>query len=344
MSASTLRVAIILMLAVAGMVNSASAQSIVCRMKYIAGLQEEAVAAEKLIGQSSSLASELKLVLVAKNDMLYVHSNYTTEGFENPTKMTLTDKVSLDTIVLNVIASYSNPDVEDQLKAALGGMLIYADRSVRSSDFRYLINEAPSDRSFDIELTRPDVPPTRIPALEQSGVYIVELPNECRVGKSFIAKVHVAHDSAELESGNNNVRKVSLASLGIAGHDFIRVRCICPADCISLTPVLDDSKQKLGATGETLWLFDAKPLQSGDHEVQICLEVVDAHGKAHYRTLDTIAVSVAPDRTAFWRENWQYLLSTLMLPAAGVVWLWWKRRKKVLEEIEAKRPKIIVDT
>ncbi len=322
--------------------------SVVCRLSYIAGYIEEAEAAKKFLRPKTSNIEKLDILLCVRRGTLYIHSNFLTSGFNYPTKMTLgsefcdQDEISFERIILNIISIEPGPDVEAVMLKALSHLNLYVDSSVNQSNWRFLVSDPMVKTVHHIHLSVPDLPVVEpIPELDQTGTYVLKVPSTCQVGDSFIAEIYVAKDSSLLKTYEADTRTMSLAGLGIDDHDFVQVHCICATGCIEFTPSIHEVKQEINNENPSIWYFNAKTVRSGEHTVQLALEVVDQDGKATMRTLDKFEITVTPDRAAFWRNNWRYMLSTLILPAFSGMWIWWRKHRPKRRQQEEESPKII---
>jgi hypothetical protein len=78
------------------------AQTTVCRNSRIYNFNNEYNLGETLCGETTSNASRLIVYFTVQDSFLYVHSNYITADYENPTKIATTETADLETI-LNTI-------------------------------------------------------------------------------------------------------------------------------------------------------------------------------------------------------------------------------------------------
>jgi hypothetical protein len=63
------------------------AQSLVCRLPSIAGFDRAAAKAKKCLKPNTTSVAQTTVFITVENEQLYLHSNYVTRGFKNPTKI-----------------------------------------------------------------------------------------------------------------------------------------------------------------------------------------------------------------------------------------------------------------
>ena len=90
----------------------------------------------------------------------------------------------------------------------------------------------------------------------------------------------------------------------------------------------------MSGTGFSQWVWSVTPLQSGTHNLYLTVNVVvnvpgyGAQKKQIPVLSQTVQVrsDVGYSASHFWSSNWQWLMTTLLIPLA--LWLWRKRTAK----------------
>lgn len=78
-------------------------QSVVCRLPRIKGYDQEYSVGKSICGETTSTMSDTKFFITVKDGNLYIHSNYLTPGFDNPTKLATSDPMnSIEDIAMNI--------------------------------------------------------------------------------------------------------------------------------------------------------------------------------------------------------------------------------------------------
>jgi hypothetical protein len=165
------------------------------------------------------------------------------------------------------------------------------------------------------------------------GRVLFDCPPVMRVQHSDRVEVRVSGDPKE-----------DLAS-GLQGRGVqIEPSKIAPVMKVTLTPDEDgvfDVKQlseaeQLTGGSYSQWVWSVTPLKAGTHNLYVTVNVVvDVPGLGPQKReipVLTQAVKVRTDVSystgQFWRKNWQWLMTTLVIPLA--LW-WWKKRSKTKE-------------
>jgi hypothetical protein len=83
--------------------NLSYSQDVVCRLPRINGFDREYSVGNSIVGETTSEMSETKIYMTVSDGSLYVHSNYVTPGYDNPTKLATSEEMgSIEDIAMNI--------------------------------------------------------------------------------------------------------------------------------------------------------------------------------------------------------------------------------------------------
>ncbi len=106
-------------------------------------------------------------------------------------------------------------------------------------------------------------------------------------------------------------------------------------DVFEVVPVFPD-KQTLRPDVPTRWAWKVTPLEGGRQELLLAVGApIESWAPMTMTTYThSIAVNVTPWKhvTRFGKNNWQWLWTALLIPAAGVVWRRWRRKRSEVPE------------
>lgn len=153
-------------------------------------------------------------------------------------------------------------------------------------------------------------------------------PDTAKYGEEFTiqAVIQLATDRKQLEK--------LLREQGQAVSEDIEITRI--AEVLIFAPGYEvvaraPQRQAVSASAATEWIWDLTPRKTGDTEIHISVTaVVKVDGEKTERLIKSfdhsIAVKVNPAVQAreIFAEHWQWLFSTLLLPAG--IWLWKKKK------------------
>lgn len=157
----------------------------------------------------------------------------------------------------------------------------------------------------------------------------VSSPNKAKAGDSFAVYLRVSPDGAvqdllrslkqeipgnETVLGRGNIGLTPRMTAGLSGFGFE----ILPKDVVT---------QAVSAKDPTTWVWQVKPVESGRLTLSFTLSgTLLIEGKEvprnYYYTQD-VEVAVSP--MGFVSKYWQWLVTTLAIPAIAWLWSWWKR-------------------
>jgi hypothetical protein len=107
---------------------------VVCRAKGISGFDRVHNQALRYVGPTTTDPSETKIFISVENERLYLHSNFLTPGFDNPTKIaTNNNRRDLPTLAYNIIGGESDSGVSpDAFRRVFPQMHFYVDEKLFS--------------------------------------------------------------------------------------------------------------------------------------------------------------------------------------------------------------------
>ena len=163
------------------------------------------------------------------------------------------------------------------------------------------------------------------------GRILFACPPTMRVGASERVEVRISGDPTEDISSGLQERGVPVQA-GAKIAPVMKVTLTPDEDNVFDVKTLSEPEQFTGGTFSQ-WVWSVTPLKSGTHNLYLTVNVVvDVPGfgpqKREIPVL-TQAVHVRTDMTystgEFWRKNWQWFSTTLLIPLG--LWLWKKRSK-----------------
>lgn len=102
-------------------------------------------------------------------------------------------------------------------------------------------------------------------------------------------------------------------------------------DPVFIIKKLTEAKQWLEPdSSHTTWLWTVKPLRTGDHRLKLIINIIKDGNKKSITVFEQDVKIKATSKSftykarKWWRSNWKWSFTTLILPF--IAW-WWKRRK-----------------
>ncbi len=79
--------------------------AVVCRLPALHGFEQVNEIGKKLVGDSTTDLSQMKVFMTYAHGNFYAHSNFIVTGFSHPTKLVLDEYIDLETIVWNLVCA-----------------------------------------------------------------------------------------------------------------------------------------------------------------------------------------------------------------------------------------------
>ena len=168
----------------------------------------------------------------------------------------------------------------------------------------------------------------QIDALVQ-GSAAVSAPDKGRVGESFIAYLRVSPDKlatvlAQLKADHPE----DAVQKGQGIRLTPRMTATASGEGLAVSPK-EGQVQAVSSTETTEWQWQVTPTTSGVHTLTVTLT-----GSLNVQGQDTPRNFLAANQTievpvsipSFFQQNWQWLVSTLALPAIGALWAVFRKR------------------
>ena len=164
--------------------------------------------------------------------------------------------------------------------------------------------------------------------LEKAKI-VFEVPETVKLDKSTEAKLII-----DIPSDDEVHKKIAGSN---KKGEVIEIQRIVVAKILApdfdVIEVINDGRQVLNSTGPTEWRWSLTPKKIGEYKVNVTMSAVIEIGSDRAERLvkvynQEVTVFVTPGDAAkyFFTKNWQWLWSTLILPAG--LWFWRNRKKK----------------
>jgi hypothetical protein len=185
----------------------------------------------------------------------------------------------------------------------------------------------------EIDRGGPETPKAREDVLAglPMGRVLFACPPTMRVQTSERVEVRISGDPKEDITSGLQERGVPIEA-GAKIAPVMKVTLTPDEDGVFDMKALSEAEQLTGGTFSQ-WVWSVTPLKSGTHKLYLTVNVVvDVPGLGPQKReipVLTQAVQVRTDVTystgEFWRKNWQWFTTTLLIPLG--LWLWKKRNK-----------------
>jgi hypothetical protein len=159
-----------------------------------------------------------------------------------------------------------------------------------------------------------------------SGALTYNTPNTMRVGKMQVIEAVVSREATSAierdlrkngQTAASSVRVSSLMKAHLYGDPAL----------VDIVALQDDSiEETFDPTGRMMWKWDVTPTRAGTTDLSLAVDVgvdVPPRPERHFRTVKNVRIPIASDWSYqfphFVFANWQWLLSTLLIPFG--IWL-----------------------
>lgn len=116
-------------------------RSVVCHLYMINSWEAEHEVAEKFVGSSTEDLEDIKVYLTRRESFLYAHSNFIKKGCLHPTKIATENKVSLVTLLGNLVLSSGHAPTREEVEEV---------QLVNATLAQYFVNEVAMPKGRDI--------------------------------------------------------------------------------------------------------------------------------------------------------------------------------------------------
>ena len=192
-----------------------------------------------------------------------------------------------------------------------------------------------------------DAPQAQIDALflalrsfQKEGI-AYRVPPNMRQGKEEKVQVRITKNVNEkmLTMIKHNLRStVNVAELKVVPYTIVQLHDASNGNMLqiaSLTP----EKQSLVGNGYATWAWSVMPLESGQQTLYLSVgtrfKMPQNSEETEFEPLYVRSINVQIDRMyqtkRFVSTNWQWLITTLLVPLVGLLWQHWKRKPQQKE-------------
>jgi len=172
-----------------------------------------------------------------------------------------------------------------------------------------------------------------------TGKIVYDIPNVMRLGESTVIRVGIA------KSITDDVKVTIERNRNVTVQD-IKIKDVMAVDLISeeaaafevrrQQPAGSSAWQTIGGDAASEWIFDVTPRMSGAHKLRLVASVLLDDPKKQNAPLSlkvyendiTVSTSYLYYAQEFVKSYWQFLLTTLLIPAGAMAWKYFKRSPK----------------
>jgi len=246
------------------------------------------------------------------------------------------------------------------LRLVIGGMLF----AIIFTEYRYILTPTPKLIPAPFPIPAPTPTPTPVPYEEKEiaearkkfgeGKIAFKAPEEMIVSKAETIEARITHQqqTPPLIEGLEGEGKTIVEPLKVS----CRMRVTLTAeDAFTIVPITPSEIRLLDPQEPySSWKWDVTPKKSGVHKIHLIAEAIAEIPKLgerslYIKTFDyTIRVRVTKDSVLNWVwQNWQYILTSIVIPLIGWLWYLYSKRKEKKEKEASERkppdpPKIII--
>ena len=161
----------------------------------------------------------------------------------------------------------------------------------------------------------------------KAGKLVYNMPNEMMEKKTYTIKIRINRDTLD-NSIISNLDNPDVSVIKTTKKMEVSIVDPSPISKKSFEIVKSNDDNQLVEDGEyTEWIYNITPLRHGKLNLNIVVSITMDGDKKQVVYFKTLFVKSNPkaDFIDFISDNWQWMISTLILPL--IIW-WWNNRKK----------------
>ena len=161
----------------------------------------------------------------------------------------------------------------------------------------------------------------------KAGKLVYNMPNEMMEKKTYTIKIRINRDTLD-NSIISNLDNPDVSVIKTTKKMEVSIVDPSPISKKSFEIVKSNDDNQLVEDGEyTEWIYNITPLRHGKLNLNIVVSITMDGDKKQVVYFKTLFVKSNPkaDFIDFISDNWQWMISTLILPI--IIW-WWNNRKK----------------